>query len=899
MRNYNPQKIDPAPEQSSVRGKEKMAYNPQQIEKRWQRIWEKLEIYKTPDKVKGKKNFYHLVMFPYPSGDLHIGHWFNFAPADVYARFKRMQGYNVMSPIGFDAFGLPAENAAIRHKIHPKTWTYKNIKRMRKQLRTIGAIYDWSREVITSEPDYYQWTQWMFLQLYKAGLAYRAKVPCNFCPSCKTVLANEQVMDGKCERCDSEVIQKEIEQWLFKITDYAEDLLKDLENLNWPETTKTMQRNWIGKSEGAEIKFPISNSQFSISVFTTRPDTLFGCTYVVIAPEHPIIENLKPSTRAELGAGLVPHRNEVSGAGFKIRNLKFVEQYIEESKKKTERERISEIKEKTGIEIKGIKAINPVNNREIPIFVADYTSAFYGTGAIMAVPCHDQRDFDFARKYNLPMVEVIKPYFKEKELPKETPIIVSGGRFEKAFEGEGYLINSGRFDGMDSKVAKERIVEWLARQNFAEQNLGGLAKKGLAKKAIYYKLRDWLISRQRYWGAPIPMIFCQKCGWQPVKEKDLPVLLPMVKEFLPTIEGKSPLAKSKKFLKTICPKCHGPAERETDTMDTFICSSWYYLRYTDPKNEKKFASKKKMRNWLPVNMYIGGAEHAVMHLLYSRFFTKVLKSLGYLHLKEPFLSLRHQGIILGPDGQKMSKSKGNVVDPDEQVKKYGSDAVRMYLCFMGPYNQGGPWSPAGIVGVYRFLNRAWDIFENSKFQNPNGAQPKAGRAVGGLDSKQIPNQNLERILHKTIKKVTEDIENFRFNTAISALMILVNEMAKQSIINNQQLTILLLLLAPFVPHLTEELWKKHIIQTSDFRFQTSIHNQPWPKYNPKLVKEETIQLVIQINGKVRDKIEVKANISEDKAKKLTLGREKVKRWIEGKEIKKVIFVPGKLINIVV
>lgn len=813
-----------------------MEYNPQKIEKKWQKIWEESGIYKTLDRVKGKKNFYHLVMFPYPSGNLHIGHWYNFVGADVYARFKRLQGFNVMSPIGFDAFGLPAENAAISRRIHPKTWTYRNIKRMRKQLKSIGTIYDWSREIITCEPEYYKWTQWMFLQFYKAGLAYRAKVPCNFCPSCKTVLANEQVIEGKCERCDSEVIQKEFEQWLFKITDYAEELLKDLEKLDWPEKTKIMQKNWIGKSEGALIKFQITNLKAQIEVFTTRPDTLFGCTYLVLAPEHPIIEKLKDQ----------------------IINYKYVKDYIEESKKKTERERILEIKEKTGIEIKGVKAINPANKREIPIWVADYVLIHYGTGAIMAVPCHDQRDFDFAREYNLPMIEVIKPYFKEKELPKETPMIISDGKFERAFEGEGILINSGRFNGMDSQKAKERIVEWLT-------------KKNLAKKAVYYKLKDWLISRQRYWGAPIPMIFCRKCGWQPVPEKDLPVLLPKVKDFLPTGEGKSPLAKSKKFIKAICPKCQGAAERETDTMDTFVCSSWYFLRYTDPKNLNKFASKEKMKKWLPVNIYIGGAEHAVMHLLYARFFTKVLRDLGCLHFSEPFLSLRHQGIILGPDGQKMSKSRGNVIDPDEQVKKYGSDAVRMYLCFMGPYDQGGPWHPKGIVGVFRFLQKVWHLKEKIK--------------------KDFKNEKIEKLLHKTIKKVGDDIENFRFNTAISSLMILVNEMLKEKEISQEHFETLLLLLAPFAPHLTEELW----FQLGN---EYSIHNQKWPKYDEKMIKEKMITLIIQINGKLRDKIEVEADISEEKAKNLTLMREKVKRWIGGKEIKKVIFIPRKLINIV-
>ncbi|MBI2450421.1 MAG: leucine--tRNA ligase [Candidatus Nealsonbacteria bacterium] len=808
-----------------------MVYNPNKIEKRWQRIWEKSGIYQASDKVKGKNNFYNLVMFPYPSGDLHIGHWYNFAPADVYARFKKMRGLNVMSPIGFDAFGLPAENAAIKRHIHPKTWTYKNIARMRSQLKSMGNSYDWSREIITCDPEYYKWTQWMFLQFYKNSLAHRAKVPANWCPSCKTVLANEQVVDGKCERCDSQVIQKEIEQWLFKISDYAEALLEDLDNLDWPSATKLMQKNWIGKSEGWEIKFKIKNYKLEIPVFTTRADTLFGCTYLVVAPEHPIIINNKS----------------------RITNYKFVEQYINESKKKTERERISEIEEKTGVELKGIKAINPVNGREIPIFAANYVLMHYGAGAIMAVPAHDQRDFEFAKKYNLPIKMVICPNY-----PKTIcPIL------DRAFENEGFLVDSGKFTGMPSNTARERVGEWLQKDEVAE-------------KKVYYRLKDWLISRQRYWGAPIPMIFCEKCSWQPVREKDLPVLLPNIKDYLPTGEGKSPLAKSKKFMNVVCPKCKGPAQRETDTMDTFICSSWYFLRYADPCNEKKFASAQKLQTWLPVNMYIGGAEHSVMHLLYARFFVKALKKMGQLNFSEPFLSLRHQGIILGPDGQKMSKSRGNVVDPDEQVKKYGADAVRIYLCFMGPYNQGGPWNPNGLVGISRFLNKVWQLC----------------RSQPSTSSRKADFYKLERLLHQTIKKVTDDIDNLRFNTAISALMILVNELHNQSENTSRSIKTLLLLLAPFAPHLAEELWLK-------IGEKKSIHGQKWPVYDSKLVEEEKIQFIIQINGKVRDKIETAADISEAEAKTLVLASEKIKPWLQGKEIKKTIFVQGKLINLVI
>lgn len=811
-------------------------YNPQKIDKKWQKKWEDSEIYKTPDEVKGKKNFYYLVMFPYPSGDVHLGHWYNFAPGDVYARLKRMQGFNVMSPIGFDAFGLPAENAAIKRKIHPREWTHENIEAMREQLKSIGACYDWSREVVTCDPEYYKWTQWMFLQFFKKGLAYKKKAPANWCPSCKSILANEQAEGGKCWRCEGPVEQKEVEQWFLKITDYADELLKDLEDIDWPETTKLMQKNWIGRSEGATIKFPIAKSNLQIEVFTTRQDTLFGCTYLVLSPEYFLIEDLEK---------LAENKGDIK-------------KYIEKSQKKTERERISDVKEKTGVEIKGIKAINPVNSKEIPIFIADYVLSHYGTGAIMAVPAHDQRDLDFAKRYDLPIIEVVKPDPQNKKLEKPS-LIVSGG-MEEPYEGEGILVNSERFDGMRSEESRERIVEWLA-------------KKDLSKKSVCYRLKDWLISRQRYWGAPIPMIFCERCGWQPVPEKDLPVLLPDIEDFQPR-EGKSPLARPEKFVKTTCPQCQCPAQRETDTMDTFICSSWYFFRYTDPKNEKEFAAKEKIKKWLPVNIYIGGVEHAVMHLLYSRFFTKVLRDMGYIDFGEPFLSLRHQGMILGEDGQKMSKSRGNVVDPDKKVQKYGADVVRMYLCFMGPYSQGGPWQPKGISGIDRFLKRVWEL--SLKVQRTN--EEKEGA--------------IKKTLHKTIKKVSEDIETLRFNTAISALMILVNEMSKAPVIQNTEYKILLLLLAPFAPHISEEIWEK-------LGEKESIHKQPWPKYDPNLAKEKTITMVIQINGKVRDKIEVETNISEETAKEMALSRDKIKGWLGAKTPKKVIFVPEKLINIVV
>jgi len=799
-------------------------YNAGKIEKKWQKIWEKSGIYKVKDKVKGKKNFYHLVMFPYPSGDLHIGHWYNFAPADVYARLKKMRGFNILSPIGFDAFGLPAENAAIKNKIHPRTWTYKNIANMRRQLKSIGAIYDWSREIITADPDYYKWTQWMFLKMYEAGLAYKKKTLANWCPKDQAVLANEQVIDGRCWRHpDTLVIQKNVDQWMFKITDYAEDLIKSLEKLDWPARTKLMQKNWIGKSEGAIIKFKISNlkSQKSyIEVFTTRPDTLFGATYMVLSPDHPLVEEITAKEQKE-----------------KVRH------YVVNAHLKTELERTSLEKEKTGV-FTGSYATNPVNGEKIPIWISDYILMTYGTGAIMAVPAHDERDFEFAKKFNLPVIKVIE---------------------------DGLLINSGEFTGLESAEARKRII-------------GRLKNGKLGDFSTQYKIRDWIISRQRYWGVPIPIIYCKKCalrdpsrqGIVPVPDKNLPVKLPPLKNFKPVAGGKSPLARVKSFMNTKCPKCQGKATRETDTMDTFIDSSWYFLRYADSKNKKQFANKQKLNSWLPVNMYIGGAEHAVLHLLYSRFFVKALNDLGHLEFDEPFIALRHQGIILGIGGQKMSKSGGNVIDPDDLVEKYGADTIRIYLCFMGEYSQGGPWNPKGINGIKRFLDGIWNKISNIKYQ---------------ISKSQSENEELRRLLHQTIKKVGEDIENFRFNTAISALMILWNELKNQNFAKDTA-EIFLKLLSPFAPHFTEELWGK-------FGNKKSIHLENWPQYNEKFIKTEEYILVIQINGKMRDKIMVSKKIDRSQIEKLALGREAIKKYIANKEIKKIVFVPDKLINIVI
>jgi len=707
-----------------------------------------------------KSKYYHLVMFPYVSGNLHIGHWYNYAPADVYARFKKMQGYNVTSPIGFDAFGLPAENAAIKFGGHPKQITQINIKKMRQQLKKIGAMYDWSREIITCNSDYYKWTQWLFLQFYKQGLAYKKKAAANWCVSCKTVLANEQVVDGKCERCDSQVIRKEIDQWLLKITDYADRLIDDLDKLDWPEKTKTMQKNWVGRSEGTEINFKVNNCD--LKVFTTRPDTIFGATYMVVAPEHEIIQNQKS----------------------KIKNYKEIQDYIKKSQKKSDLDRTDLAKEKTGVEIKGIKAVNPAAKKEIPIWVADYVLPHYGTGAIMAVPDHDARDKEFAEKYNLEI--------------KKTKLV-------------------------DSKeVVKKLGAKWTKN----------------------YKLRDWLISRQRYWGAPIPIIYCDKCGEVPVPEKDLPVELPDDVDFKPT--GESPLARSKKFHQVKCPKCKADATRENDTMDTFVCSSWYFFRFTDPKNQKAFANKTKIKKYMPVDMYIGGAEHTVLHLLYSRFFTKFLKDYKYIDMQgdEPFLALRHQGMILGPDGQKMSKSRGNVIDPNEVVEKYDSDILRMYLCFMAPHNQGGPWNPKGLVGIQRFLDKV----KNLKLQKRNN-----------------------QIMHQTIKKVTQDIDNFKFNTAIAFLMQYVNS-------GEYDYETLMTLLAPFAPFLCKDYIKKK-----------------WPKYDKSKIQKSEFDLIIQINGKTKNKIQVESGITKKQALQKIQELEK----FQNLKIKKIIFVKNRLINLVV
>jgi leucyl-tRNA synthetase len=809
-------------------------YSPRQIENKWQRRWADDRIYEVTEDSERQK-FYALTMFPYTSGDLHIGHWYAMAPSDTYARFKRMQGYNVLHPMGFDAFGLPAENAAISHGIHPHDWTMRNIENMRKQLRSIGAIYDWNREIVTCLPDYYKWTQWFFLKLYHAGLAYRGEATVNWCPRCQTVLANEQVVgEGSCERCGTLVTKKALKQWFLQITRYAEGLL-DHSRLDWPERINIMQRNWIGKSEGAEVSFGLEHQALQereIRVFTTRPDTVFGVTFFLLAPEHPLVPQLTtPEQQAE------------------------VSEYIARCQQQTEYERLAVGREKTGVFL-GSYVTNRLNGEQIPIWITDYVLPTYGTGAVMAVPAHDERDFEFARKFSLPVRTVIAP-------PGW-----SGEELKEAYAEPGTMVNSGQFTGLPSNQGYEAICTLLE-------------EKGWGKRSVIYRLRDWLISRQRYWGAPIPIIYCDKCGTVPVPEKDLPVLLPPDAEFRPT--GESPLKHCSAFVDTTCPQCSGPAQRETDTMDTFMCSSWYFLRYTSPRTEHAPFDYAKLQYWLPVDLYTGGAEHAVMHLFYARFFIKALKDMGLVHFDEPFTRLFNQGTIVY-HGDKMSKCRGNVIAPDEYVAQLGADALRGYLMFIGPWELGGEWNDNGIVGISRWLNRVWSLVTTDY----------VSCAVAASDEKEC-----FHIVHKTIKKVTADLERFRFNTMLASLMEFTNYLSKaretgtiSALVWREAIDRFLILLAPAAPHLAEELWA----QTGH---PYSIHNQAWPEYDEELAKEEEVTLVIQINGRIRDKLLVPASISEAEAKELALGRERVKAYIDGKKVNNVIYVPNRVVNIVV
>ncbi len=960
-------------------------YLPQEIEPKWQKLWAESGLYATREDPTRPK-FYFLTMLPYPSGDLHIGHWYAMTPSDAAARYRRMKGYNVFFPIGFDAFGLPAENAAIRHGVHPYQWTMANIERMRGQLRSMGAMWAWDREAVTCDPEYYKWTQWFFLKLYDHGLAYRKLAPVDFCPHCNTTLAREQVQgeDRHCERCGTPVIRKLLKQWFFKITNYAEEL-KRFDAIEWPEPIRVAQLNWIGeRSEGAEVTFPIADPPAATSeeeaevlrtgivVFTTRPDTLWGATFMVLAPEHPLVELITPPS----------HREEVAAYQF-------------QASRQSDIERAAAKREKTGV-FTGAYAINPVNGERIPVWIADYVLMTYGTGAIMGVPAHDERDFAFALKFGLPIIPVIertdqvaKSAVWEGSVDEGFPAALTAGGFAwqwlqvpgrgrfyavtLAGDGQvaayarllqahlkpghwadivgrgwqvvfddgpmtldsvaadaaimarcragydymrqfrttmemwwavewyrdvlfhadyGAMINSGPFSGTPGEVARQRVTTWLADQ-------------GLGQYAISYKMHDWLISRQRYWGAPIPMIYCDHCGIVPVPYEDLPVILPTDAVVPPS--GENALLFHEGFLHVKCPRCGADARRETDTMDTFMCSSWYQYAYVSPywKAGQKLSPNdipwdpEKGAYWLPVDQYTGGAEHATMHLLYTRFFTKALADMGIVPFREPMLRLFNQGIILGPDGQRMSKSKGNVVAPDEWVERYGADTVRAYLMFIGPWDMGGPWNFQGIEGVRRFLERVWNVVLEPAGEKQKSADP------GQEADLEAQIRELRHWTHRTLKKATEDIEQFKFNTLLASLMEFNNYLikAKETAVYGtpaweEAVDTLLLMLAPETPHIAEELWQRRH-GSAEFRAEASIHVQPWPAYDPELAQAATVTLVVQVNGKLRDKLEVPADISEEEARKLALARPAIQKWIEGKTIRKVIFAGGNLVNIVV
>ncbi|ALG48044.1 Leucyl-tRNA synthetase [Clostridium perfringens] len=808
------------------------------IDKKWQEKWAESGLYKFDPNKEGEK-LYVLEMFSYPSGSqLHAGHWFNYGPVDSWARFKRMQGYNVFQPIGFDAFGLPAENFAIKTGIHPQDSTIKNIAKMEEQLKAMGAMFNWENEVVTCSPEYYKWTQWLFLKLYEKGLAYRKKAPVNWCPSCQTVLANEQVVDGACERCSTEVTKKDLTQWFFKITDYADELLDKLDDLDWPEKTVSMQKHWIGRSTGSQVNFKVKDSDLNFDVFTTRVDTLCGVSYVVLAPENPLVDEIVSAEQKEA-----------------------VENYKEEAKKQSDIERQSISREKTGV-FTGAYAIHPLTGKEVPIWVGDYVLATYGTGAVMAVPAHDERDFAFAEKFNLPINRVIEAK--------------DGSETNLPFCEHGILVNSGEFDGLTTDEAKEKIVEKLASM-------------GLGEKKVNFRLRDWLVSRQRYWGAPIPVVYCEECGIVPVPESQLPVELPYDVEFAP--DGKSPLAKSEAFVNTTCPHCGKPAKRETDTLDTFVCSSWYYLRYPDNKNTEAPFNPELINKMLPVDKYVGGPEHACMHLLYARFITKALRDMGYLNFDEPFTSLTHQGLILGPDGLKMSKSKGNTISPDDYIKEYGADVFRMYLMFGFAYTEGGAWSDDGIKSVNRFVERIERIIDTAREAISKGENNKTT-----MDKAE---KELNYWRHNTIKSVTDDTDKLQFNTAIARMMEFINALSKYTQEKEMNLDFLkdvvsdyLRLLAPFAPHFSEEQWS--LLGNS-----YSIFNEAWPKFDPKALVKDEVEIAIQVNGKIKNKIMVSSDLDEEGIKAAALADEKIIASTEGKTVVKVIVIKGRLVNIVV
>jgi len=781
-------------------------------------------------------------MFPYPSGaGLHVGHPEGYTATDILCRYKRMKGCAVLHPMGWDSFGLPAENYAIKTGTHPRSTTLANIERFRKQVKAFGFSYDWDREVSTCDPEYFRWTQWIFLQLYNAGLAYQAIVPINFCPSCRTGLANEEVKDGRCERCHAQVVRKDMRQWMLRITAYAERLLADLDLLDWPEPIKLMQRNWIGRSVGADVDFAIEGRDGSLRVFTTRPDTLFGATYMCVAPEHPLVGEL--TTDEQRGA---------------------VEAYTQAAKYKSDLDRTDLAKEKTGV-FSGSCAINPVNGARIPIWVADYVLISYGTGAIMAVPAHDERDFEFAQKFGLPILEVVSEDGKPHGIPKE------------ALTLDGYAVNSGEFDGLPTAECKQKITAWLEA-------------RGKGKGTVQYKLRDWVFSRQRYWGEPIPVVHCARCGVVPLPESALPLTLPEVDAYTPTGTGESPLAAMHDWVKTVCPKCGGDAARETDTMPQWAGSCWYYIRFLDASNPAAFASPEAIRYWLPVDLYIGGAEHAVLHLLYARFWHKFLYDKGLVPGPEPFMRLVNQGLIMGEDGQKMSKSLGNVVNPDEVIAQHGADAMRLYEMFLGPLEMSKPWNMNGILGVRRFLERAWRLFERLDTSAPvGGAAASSDAAPSGSADASGNAADIVRLRHKTIRKVSEDVESLSFNTAISALMVYVTELGKREALPQADAETLALLLSPFAPHLGEELWALA-------GHESSLAYEKWPEFDHALTLDDTVEVVFQVNGKVRDRATLPRTAALEAAARAS---EKVAPWLAGKEIVKVVAVPGKLVNIVV
>ncbi|MBO5059739.1 MAG: leucine--tRNA ligase [Clostridia bacterium] len=799
-------------------------YDYKNIEKKWQDIWEKEGCFHA-ENGSSKEPYYALIEFPYPSGQgLHVGHPRSYTALDILARKRRMQGYNVLYPIGWDAFGLPTENFAIKNKIHPKLVTEKNVANFTRQLKMLGFSFDWSREVNTTDPSYYKWTQWIFLQLFKKGLAYKQEMPINWCTGCKVGLSNEEVVNGVCERCGSEVVQKRKSQWMLKITEYAQRLIDDLDEVDYIERVKTQQKNWIGRSEGAEVKFELTSGD-SVVVYTTRCDTLFGATYMVLSPEHDLVAKLLPT----------------------LDNKDEVEAYISEAAKKSEFERTELAKDKTGAQLKGVNAINPVTGKEIPVFISDYVLVTYGTGAIMAVPAHDSRDWDFAKKFNLPIIEVVGG---GEDVQKEAYTDVSSGT----------MVNSGFLDGMSVKEAIPAMIKYLE-------------EKGIGKKKVNYKLRDWVFSRQRYWGEPIPLVYCEKCGWVPISEDELPLELPELDTFEPGENGESPLAKATNWINTTCPHCGGKAVRETDTMPQWAGSSWYFLRYMDPHNNDALASKEALSYWSPVDWYNGGMEHTTLHLLYSRFWHKFLYDIGVVPTKEPYQKRTSHGMILGENGEKMSKSRGNVVNPDEVVNDYGADAVRTFEMFIGAFDQSTPWSEKGLKGCYKFLERVWNL--QDMVTDGEGYSPA-----------------LEKAIHKTIKKVGDDYEKMKYNTAIAAMMSLVNDFYKAESITKDDYCILITLLNPVAPHITEELWEIYgrggLLATTE-----------WPEYDEAKTVDDEIELVVQVNGKIKDKIMVANGASREETEEKALCAEKVKELIDGKTVVKVICVPGKLVNIVV